>query len=84
MDILERFDDAAHEFWRAWAGLDNADKERLKSTHLYHQVFLTAFNIKQALQKQLMSGPAHHRVYSRHQVPEHVIDCAVSDSDDSP
>lgn len=81
MDLLKQFDRDAHDFWVAWTVLDPAEQASLKGTHLFHQTFQTAFNIKQALQKHLMTGPPGHRVYCKRELAEHVICCSDSESE---
>ncbi len=81
MDLLSEFEARSHDFWLAWCRLPEAEKRRLTSTHQFHQVFKTSFSIKQALQKQLMTGPPHCQTYSAASLPEHAIQCSDSDSE---
>ena len=80
MDFLVEFDKCAFQFWQAWTALPSADKQRLSGTHVYHQLFQTAFNIKRTLQDPLMTGPPHCKTYTPQNLASHVIQC--SDSDD--
>ena len=72
MDLLREFDACMTTFLQSWEMLDKKEREQMKDTFLFENVFRKSFHVKQTLQKVVMTGPPGHQTYKS--VRSHPLD----------
>lgn len=61
--VLTTFETQAYAFWMFMAHMSGPDKQRASSSHAYHQVLQTTFNISQCMREELMRVDGGGRRY---------------------
>lgn len=71
--VVKEFEMKSFAFWEWFNQLPIDQRQALSSTHAYHQVLQTCFNITQQLREELMKGSFTYRTYNYTFLPDRIV-----------
>lgn len=71
--VLATFEAQSHMFWMFLLNMSAEDKQQSASSHVYHQVLQTTFNIAYSMREELMRADGNCRRYDSDVVCDRVV-----------